>query len=811
MSKPSSEDQLGTIANLASQLSDAVHRADHEDLSTLAQMHGWCEKLAGSLAEDNPSSCPEVAGRAQTLVKSLESLILGEVEDTANAFDQISGATEELVAFTTQFIGQANLVLADPSVAPASDAEDAPEQAPPEPTTPEAAAEQAGDEPSAPAEAQEKPAPATEKVMEPTSPVSPEPALEKAEPPASQESVESSDDEAERYVSTPLQINVNEIDFVKGFVEEATEHVEAIETALLEVERAPEDSDLINNLFRPFHTIKGMAGFLNLRDINCLTHEVETLLDQGRKGERKVTAGLIDIVFEVIDILKNQIGCIAGHLASPQGDVVPQPPVSDMIDRLRGIVAGRVLVDDGISTAKADATAPSAEPSTAPAGGEDPANTPPAESAAKGPAPASAGARPEAGLAAAAAVADASLRIDTAKLDALVDMVGELVIAQTLVNANSLVMNDPKLNKDVSQVTKIVRNVQEAGMAMRMVPIGGTFQRMARLVRDVSRKAGKQVELTISGEETELDKNVIQQISDPLVHMVRNAVDHGVESPEVRSQNGKEPVGHVHLAAYHQGGNIVIEISDDGKGLDPEVLIHKAVEKGVIDRGAELNDQQAYQLIFAPGFSTAAQVTDISGRGVGMDVVKRNLEQLRGRIDITSAKGKGSTFYIRLPLTLAIIDGMAVSVGTERFIIPTITIEQALRPLPDQVFTVQRRGEMIQVRGKLVPLIQLGQMFRITDRMDPCETMVVITNCDGQQVGLVVNDLLGQQQVVIKSLGERFEGLQGTSGAAILGDGRVGLILDPAGLAAAHQQRQKTTTGSPRTEDASQQGEADAA
>ena len=321
----------------------------------------------------------------------------------------------------------------------------------------------------------------------------------------------------------------------------------------------------------------------------------------------------------------------------------------------------------------------------------------------------------------ASAAGEQSVRIDTAKLDVLVDMVGELVIAQTQVSANPQVTADPKLTKDVTQATKIVRDVQDVAMAMRMIPIGPTFQKMARLVRDVSRKVGKNVQLTISGEDTELDKNVIQQIADPLVHMVRNAVDHGIEPPEARRAAAKPEAGQVHLAASHQGGNIVIEIGDDGRGLYPKALIEKGIEKGVVQADENLSDQQAYQLIFAPGFSLAKEVTGISGRGVGMDVVRRNIEQLRGKVEITSRLGEGSTFSIRLPLTLAIIDGMILRVGTERFIIQTVTVEQALRPRTEQITTVQRKGAVLNVRGRLIPLVQLGSLFGLSRPVDPCD------------------------------------------------------------------------------------------
>lgn len=808
MSRQVDQSELRDAQALTTMLFDAVNRIEYDDLSTLAQMHGWCEQLVAITGDGNAESRSPVGDKAVGMVRHLEALILGEVEDAAEEFRALGSSIAELLDLVCASGGglePAQLASAEDELLGVAET---PDEAVPEP-----AVETSG--PAEPLTAVSEPTPV--EVSSADSPV--ESALATGSVEMNPEDATPSEATVPGYQSEPLRLNPNETEFVKGFVEEAREHIEAIETAVLEVERNPDASDKINDLFRPFHTIKGMAGFLNLRDVNSLTHEVETLLDQGRKGQRVINAAVIDLVFSVVDILKVQVSSIAAHLADPQGETVPQPPVSEMIDRLRGVVAGRIelsdrpaaaasgsghlgenlvaegvvpqavvdhalqvqkkqpnrktgeiLIEMGVATPKQvskairQQTQASVQSSAAPAGGSTPSSS----------------------------VGESSLRIDTAKLDALVDMVGELVIAQTQVGASQAVMSDPKLSRTVDHVTKIVRNVQEAGMAMRMVPIGSTFQKMARLVRDVSRKADKQVELSISGEDTELDKNVIQQISDPLVHMVRNAVDHGVESSEARVAAGKDPVGHVHLAAYHQGGNIVIEISDDGKGLDPKQLIAKGIEKGLVQPGEELTDQQAYHLIFAAGFSTASQVTDISGRGVGMDVVRRNLEQLRGRVDITSVKGQGTTFHIRLPLTLAIIDGMVVNIASERFIIPTITIEQALRPLPDQVFSVQQRGEMIQVRGQLIPLIQLGEMFGLTSHVDPCQSMVVIAVCDGQHVGLVVENLLGQQQVVIKSLGERFEQLKGVAGAAILGDGRVGLILDPPGLAAFHDTYQRT-------------------
>jgi len=765
------------IGPLVDRIAKTVNQIAPDDLSGLAKMHSWCEALAAHTGSDENVS--DVAQRACSLVQSLEALILGEVEDATSAFAGVVNSVSELAKAASGVSKEAS-----PASVP-TDTADIP------------AAEESMAKPDTEAQLAKV---FDEDASEPQAPEETTP-----EPQAAPETT--SDDEQEPYESQPLILSEKELDFVKGFVEEAGEHVEAIEAALLEVERTPDDTAKIDDLFRPFHTIKGIAGFLNMTDVNRLTHEAETLLDQGRKGKRAITPAVIDLVFDVVDILKLQIAEIGNWVASPTSDPICQPPVAEMIHRLRDIISGRAEPDDSAPTGGSPsqrvgenlvdqrAVAPEAVEFALQKQQQEPDKKVGeilVENKTATARQVSQAIRPKAQEASARktgqkTAGDQSIRIDTGKLDALVDMVGELVIAQTLVTANPLIGTDARLTKDVDQVAKIVRDVQEVAMSMRMVPIGPTFQKMARLVRDVSRKAGKQVELTISGEDTELDKTVIQQIGDPLIHMVRNAVDHGVEAAEGRIAAGKPVVGHVHLSASHQGGSIVIEISDDGKGLDPASLLQKGIDKGLVNPGEELSDQQIFQLIFAPGFSMAKQVTDISGRGVGMDVVKRNIDQLRGKVEITSELGKGSTFSIRLPLTLAIIDGMVIRIGTERFILPTITIEQSLRPLPEQISTVQQKGQILNVRGQLIPLVQLGRLFRLTGRTDPCETMVVVTQCDGGRVGIVVDELIGQQQVVIKTLGERFQGLQGVSGAAILGDGRVGLILETSGIMTAHQ------------------------
>jgi len=322
-------------------------------------------------------------------------------------------------------------------------------------------------------------------------------------------------------------------------------------------------------------------------------------------------------------------------------------------------------------------------------------------------------------------------------------------------------------------------------MSMRMVSLKATFQKMARLARDLSVKSRVPVEFTFAGEDTELDRNVVEEIGSPLVHMVRNAVDHGIEKPDDRRAAGKPEKGRVQLRAFHEGGNVIIKLSDDGHGLNKDKILAKAEHLGLIEKGAgaEMSNREIYGLIFHPGFSTADKVTDVSGRGVGMDVVKRSIENLRGRIDIQSEPGKGTTFIIRLPLTLAIIDGMIVTVGGERYIVPTIAIVESLRPEPEQVTTVVGKGEMLNLRGELLPLFRLYKLFGCGDaKTDPTDALVVVVAGDGSTCALLVDELVDQQQVVIKSLGKTFDDLEGVSGGAIMGDGKVALILDAAGL-----------------------------
>lgn len=376
-----------------------------------------------------------------------------------------------------------------------------------------------------------------------------------------------------------------------------------------------------------------------------------------------------------------------------------------------------------------------------------------------------------------------TVKVDTNKLDNLFNMVGELVIANSLISGEMESINNNGSSKNLSQLNKVTKDIQDQVMSMRMVSLKQTFQKMSRLVRDVSLRAGKKVKLQISGEETELDKNVIEEIADPLVHILRNSVDHGIEPENERVAKGKPREGIVRLSAFHRGGNIVIEIEDDGKGLQKDKILKKAIEKGLINDQSGLSDNQIYHLIFTPGFTTAENITNISGRGVGMDVVKRNIENLRGKVEVTSHEGKGTLFTIKLPLTLAIIDGIVVKVGNATYIIPTISIEESIRPKREEINTIKNKGEVINMRGNLFPLVRLHKLYNInTTKTNPWDAIVIVVESEEGRFSILVDELLGQQQVVIKNLGERFKNVKGISGGAILGDGKVGLILDVSGI-----------------------------
>lgn len=672
--------------------------------------------------------------------------------------------------------------------------------------------------------------------------------------------------------TTQLHFEAKPLEGDKGlladFIQEATEHLDNADLQLLTLETDPSNADAINAVFRAFHTIKGVAGFLALDEIQALAHEAENLLDQARKEVLVLSGKVIDLVFDAVDTLKRCIGNVSNALAA-EDLLVPVENLPALVQQIKELSQGEapvkaaprsapasgaarklgeILVESGITTESAvvqalgrqnaplapkklgeilieenvasskkisaalEAQGKESEPKRLGEVLVDLGAAEPEEIAAalekqkSGPTPAKLGEllvkageadprdvaqaiRAQSGQAAGGAGAvqmREAVKVDADRLDLLVDMIGELVIAESMV-AQSPEMRRHRttdLGRHVSQLDKITRELQVMAMSLRMVPVRSTFQKMARLVRDLAKKTNKPVEFHMSGEDTELDKTVVDKIGDPLVHMVRNAVDHGIEdSPAARRQAGKPPAGNVHLRAFHEGGNIHIEVEDDGRGLDRDTIVKKGVERGLISAADSLSDREIWNLIFEPGFSTAQVVTAVSGRGVGMDVVKRNIEALRGHVEIVSRPGQGCVFTIQLPLTLAIIDGMVVRVGSERYVLPTLSIVISLRPTPNEINTVVGRGEMLSLQGRLLPLFRLYQTLEIGGAVkDPCEGTVVVVESDGARVGLLVDEILGQQQIVIKSLGESLRGLPGIAGGAIMPDGRVGLILDVGGL-----------------------------
>ncbi len=386
-----------------------------------------------------------------------------------------------------------------------------------------------------------------------------------------------------------------------------------------------------------------------------------------------------------------------------------------------------------------------------------------------------------------AAIGDSSsIRVSVEKIDELMNTVGELVITQAMLSQLGMQIEGTtaeKLRSGLGQLERNMRELQESVMRVRMLPISFVFSRFPRMVRDLAQRLGKQIELKLTGEQTELDKTVLEKIGDPLVHLVRNSIDHGIESPEVRASAGKPAFGTVHLDACHRGGNIAVEVNDDGAGLDQDRILSKARSRGLVGPNDQLTEEQIHELIFVPGFSTAEKTTDVSGRGVGMDVVRRNVKELGGKIEVRTERGKGSRFVITLPLTLAIVDGQSVAVGSETYIVPLISIVESMQLKLSNVSRLSSRGEVFSFRGDYLPIIRLHDLYGVEPRTrDLSEGLVVVAEGEGRRVGLFVDDLLGQQQVVIKSLEANYGHVEGVSGATILGDGSVALILDVAGI-----------------------------
>jgi len=543
---------------------------------------------------------------------------------------------------------------------------------------------------------------------------------------------------------------------VGDFLVEAREHLANIEGRLLEIEHGSHTEETLHSAFRSFHTIKGLAGFLEYDTIRLVSHEVETLLDLARNGKLTLNPETVDIILQSGDYLALWLNTIE---AAQQGRPAPAPDTPDaLIERIQAAADPTRAGDTKPVAVQPQQMAPPAETETAstmeaPAAGERTASL---------------------------------VKVDTQKLEYLVDMVGELTIAQSVLRHNPALteVKNPRLQRDVSHLTRVTAEVQKTAMAMRMVPIGQMFRRMTRLVRDLARKSGKQAELELVGEDVEIDRNIVEELSDPLVHMLRNSMDHGMETPSEREMAGKPPVGRVRLKASHLAGMICIEVGDDGRGLNRAQILRKAVERGLVAADAQPSDNEVFHLIFEPGFSTAEKVTDVSGRGVGMDVVRKQVAKLRGRIEIESVAGQGTTFFLKLPLTLAIIDGLVVVVGGERYIVPIYAVREMFKPAEDKLFTVEARGEMVMVRERLLPVIRLGDRLGVRHQSEnACDGLMIVGENESRSFCLLVDELVGKQEVVIKNLGTTFRDVRGIAGGAILGDGRVGLILDLATLA----------------------------
>ena len=600
---------------------------------------------------------------------------------------------------------------------------------------------------------------------------------------------------------------------LQGFFDESADLLADFESCLLGLETTPGDQELMNRGFRAMHTIKGNSGMLGFDRIAKTAHVLEDLLDRLRKNEFSLTRPCATLLLHSADVIKGLFAQAKGEageevkdeemivelkaflgreqgvvgLDSPQPegaitrDVVEIFPVAEAAatifqdEREGGPLIGELLLEDQTITPEQLEEALGKQKKVGEILVQERAVTPDQLTGAL-----------EKQKLIKQKQDSATIRVSTDKVDRLINLVGELVIAHSMISqivTNFKAERLPFLEGAVAQMDRSTRELQERVMAIRMLPIRTVFTRFPRLVRDLAQQCSKDVVMQLKGEETELDKTVIEQISDPLTHLVRNSVDHGIEPPEVRLALGKPAQGTVRLNAYHQGGSVYIEVQDDGKGLNREKILRKAVALGIAKEGDAFTDEQVFNFVFLPGFSTAEKVTEVSGRGVGMDVVRRNIEALGGEVTIESQLDRGSTFRIKLPLTMAIMDGLSVHVGDDLYIIPLINIVESIQPKHSQLHTIADRGEVVDIRGRSLQILRLHAILGVTPRItDPARGLLVLVEHGEEKVALLVDELLGLHQVVIKSLETNYQRMDGVSGATIMGDGRVALILDIPGL-----------------------------
>ncbi len=594
------------------------------------------------------------------------------------------------------------------------------------------------------------------------------------------------------------------VEIVESFIVETQEIFENLDQDLVQLESTPDDMELINRIFRAVHTVKGTAGFLSFDQMSTLAHRFEDVLNKMRKGQLAFEPWMLDTMLEAFDLMKVLLQQVIDRKLE---DI----DMSDILSRLENIASGAGENSDvqqpsaettsskvsEESSADEDNTLQSEEPveeESAAATAQEPAEKPQAkpettktETAAKSSQSASKTKQTKPASPKIGRIVESTIRVDVERLDNLMNLVGELVLgrnrlAQIVSNirlAGGLDAEHQELVDTTTQIDFITAELQNAVMKTRMVQIGRIFNKFPRLIRDLSREFQKEIELITEGEETELDKSVIEEISDPLVHLIRNAVDHGIETPEEREKLGKPRKGHVYLRAGHEGNHIVIEIEDDGKGIDPEKIKAKAVEKGIItaDEAREMSTTEAYNLIFMPGFSTAQKLTSVSGRGVGMDVVKTNITKLNGMIAVQSEVGKGTRFVLKLPLTLAIIQGLLVRVADEIFAVPLSSVIEVVRTTKEDVNSIKGE-EVIRLRDSVLPLIHVKDVYGVPGEARDDRFYTVVVGIGNRRYGLIVDEMLGQKEIVIKPLGAYLENTPGIAGSTILGDGRVIMILD---------------------------------
>lgn len=606
-------------------------------------------------------------------------------------------------------------------------------------------------------------------------------------------------------------IDCEDQELLEGFLTETTELIEKLDDDLIALEKSSDDTDLMNRIFRSIHTIKGASSFLGFDLLVKVTHKTEDVLNRLRKGELVVNPEIMDVILEATDLVKvlvsdikagdiqeREIDCtvakllpfLSENVAAPQKPAEPPPAVAAPV----ASVSETPAAPETPAAAETAEPAPSPEPESSPAAPPVQPAPVPVTKPGIAPAPKKATPPPKPADAKGDDLSDNStVRVDVKRLDDLMNQVGELVLERNrMIQINQDLQqgdaNRPDFQEEFGKLTKrmsfVTSELQMQVLKMRMIPVEKVFKKFPRIVRSMSRDLGKEVDLQIFGEETELDRSVVDEIGDPLIHLIRNAMDHGLESPEERIAAGKSRTGTLVLAAVHEGNQIIISIKDDGRGIDTDRVGRKAVEKGLLteEQLSALSQREMFDLIFLPGFSTKEKATDLSGRGVGMDVVKTNIKKLNGLIEIKSEKGQGSEFILRLPLTLAIIQSLLVEVEGEVYSIPLSSVLETIRVDQRKFHTIGGQ-EVLKLRDMVLPLIRLQKVFNVQQRYEKDDfCYVVVVGAADKRMGLVVTRLVGQQEVAIKSLGNYLANIPGIAGSTILGDGRVTLIVDPVGM-----------------------------